>query len=56
MSDDRTYDALMEHVKDCSAQRRAVEDRLSSLERKLTWPIWLPFLGSIIVAVAILLD
>lgn len=56
MSDDRTYDALMEHVRDCADQRRRVEDRLASLEKKFRWPIWLPFVGSLIVAVAVLLD
>ena len=56
MSDDRTYDALMEHVRDCSLQRRRVEDRLASLERQFRWPIWLPFVGSLIVALAVFLD
>lgn len=56
MNEDRTYDALMEHVRDCADQRRKVDERLASLERKLTWPIWLPFAGSIIVALAILFD
>ena len=56
MTDDRTYDALMEHVRDCAAERRKVDERLASLEQKFRWPIWLPFIGSIIVAVAVLVD
>ena len=56
MGDERTYEALMEHVRDCSLQRRRVEDRLASLERKFRWPIWLPFVGSVIVAIAVLVD
>ena len=60
MSDDRTYDALMAHVNDCSKQRLKVEQRLASLESRLRWQQWImPMLGSlvssVIVASAILL-
>ena len=68
MSDDRTYDALMEHVRDCADQRRKVDERLASLERKMdrmqeriTWGQWLiPMVSSLgsalIVASAIWLS
>lgn len=60
MNDDRTYDALMEHVRDCADQRRKVDERLASLESRLRWQQWImPMLGSlvssVIVASAILL-
>ena len=53
---DKRFDAMDEHVKDCAASKRKVEDRLAALERKMTWPIWLPFAGSVIVALAIVFD
>ena len=53
---DRLYDALDEHVRDCSAWRQRVEVRLEALERKLGWPLYMPLVGSILVAVAIVFD
>ena len=46
---DRRFEAMDAHVRDCADEKRR-------LARKLGWPLYLPFAGSILVALAILLD
>ena len=68
--DDGRFQAFDAHVRDCALERQRVERRLSTLEgavarleaavrlltRRMTWPLYLPLAGSIIVALAILVD
>ena len=54
MDGERTYEALMEHVRDCSLQRRRVDERLASLESRLRWQQWvMPMLGSLVSSVIV---
>ena len=60
---ENTGQALKAHLEDCAAQRRrlairlkALEDAVDRLRTGIRWQIWVPFAGSALVAVAIVLD
>ena len=49
MTPELDHDLLAEHIRECSAIGRRVEERLASLERRLTWQQWiLPMVGSLV--------